>query len=182
MSLDPGDGLQWGDVVDAARNVRQRLADLGLESYVKTSGGKGLHVVSPLKPSVDWDELKAFAHGIAVAMERDEPSKYVSTMAKKARGGKIFSTTAKRARRDRRCGLFVAGRPGATISTPVTWDKLGPAVTPTRFTVENIGRRLAALKPDPWDGYFRRPQNIRDVIGTSKASLAAARRTRPKAR
>ncbi len=90
FDLDPGEGLDWSAVIEAAKDVRRRLSDLGLESYVKTTGGKGLHVVSPLVPSVDWDELKAFAHGVALAMERDEPAKYISTMAKKARGGKIF--------------------------------------------------------------------------------------------
>ena len=140
-------------------------------------------MVSPLEPSVDWDELKAFAYGIAVAMERDEPSKYVSTMAKKARGGKIFVDYLRNGRGATAVAPYsTRARPGATISTPVRWDELGPAVTPTRFTVENIGRRLAVLKSDPWDGYFRRPQNIREVIDASKASLAAARRTRPKAR
>ena len=100
------------------------LQDLGLESYVKTSGGKGLHVVSPLEPSVDWDELKAFAHGIAVAMERDEPSKYVSTMAKKARGGKIFVDYLRNGRGATAVAAYsTRARPGATISTPVSMGR-----------------------------------------------------------
>ncbi len=183
FDLDPGDGLQWSDIIEAAREVRRRLQDLGIESYVKTSGGKGLHVMSPLEPSVDWDELKAFAHGIAVAMERDEPSKYISTMAKKARGGKIFVDYLSNGRGATAVAAYsTRARPGAPISTPVRWDELGPAVTPARFTVETIGRRLAALKSDPWDGYFTRAQDIREAIDAAKASLAAARRTKPKAR
>ncbi len=183
FDLDPGEGLEWSDIINAARDVRQRLEDLGIESYVKTSGGKGLHVVSPLEPRADWEELKAFSHGIALAMERDEPSKYVSTMAKKARGGKIFVDYLRNGRGATAVAAYsTRARPGAPISTPVRWDELGPAMTPARFTVENIGRRLAALKSDPWDGYFTRPQNIREAIAASKAGLAATRRTRPKAR
>jgi bifunctional non-homologous end joining protein LigD len=161
FDLDPGEGLDWSAVVDAAREVRRRLADLGIESYVKTSGGKGLHVVSPLAPQLDWDELKAFSHGIALAMERDAPSKYVSTMAKKARGGKIFVDYLRNGRGATAVAAYsTRARSGAPVSTPVHWDELGPAVTPARFTVANIGRRLAAMKSDPWEGFFKRPQRI----------------------
>ncbi len=183
FDLDPGEGLEWGDVIEAARDVRRRLMELGIESYVKTSGGKGLHVVTPLEPSVDWEELKAFAHGIALAMERDEPSKYISTMAKKARGGKIFVDYLRNGRGATAVAAYsTRARPGAPISTPVRWDELGPALTPARFTVENIGRRLASSKSDPWEGYFARPQDIRKAIAALKASVSGPRRTRSKAR
>ncbi len=183
FDLDPGEGLAWGEVIQAAREVRRRLQDLGIESYVKTSGGKGLHVVSPLEPSVDWDALKTFAHSIALAMEREEPSKYISTMAKKARGGKIFVDYLRNGRGSTAVAAYsTRARPGAPISTPVRWDELGPALTPARFTVDNIGRRLAALKSDPWEGYFSRPQNIEEAIAASKSSVTAARRARPRSR
>ena len=156
FDLDPGEGLVWADVIQAAREVRRRLQDLGIESYVKTSGGKGLHVVSPLETSVAWDELKTFAHSIALAMERDEPSKYLSTMAKKARGGKVFVDYLRNGRGATAVAAYsTRARPGAPISTPVRWDELGPELTPARFTVENIGRRLAALKSDPWKAFSR---------------------------
>jgi bifunctional non-homologous end joining protein LigD len=183
FDLDPGEGLAWANVIEAAREVRRRLQDLGIESYVKTSGGKGLHVVSHLEPSADWDELKSFAHSIALAMERDEPSKYISTMAKKARGGKIFVDYLRNGRGATAVAAYsTRARPGAPISTPVSWDELGPAVTPARFTVENIGRRLAALKSDPWEDFFSRPQNIEEAISALKSTPAAARRAGSKSR
>jgi bifunctional non-homologous end joining protein LigD len=183
FDLDPGEGLAWADVIEAAREVRRRLQDLGIESYVKTSGGKGLHVASPLKPSADWDKLKSFAHGIALAMERDEPSKYISTMAKKARGGKIFVDYLRNGRGATAVAAYsTRARPGAPVSTPVSWDELGPEVTPARFTVENIGRRLAALKSDPWEDFFSRPQNIEEAISALESTPSAARRARSKSR
>jgi len=183
FDLDPGEGLVWADVIQGALDVRRRLQDLGIESYVKTSGGKGLHVVSPLEPSADWDELKTFAHSIALAMERDEPSKYLSTMAKKARGGKIFVDYLRNGRGATAVAAYsTRARPGAPISTPVRWDELGPELTPARFTVENIGRRLGALKSDPWEGFFSRPQNIEEAIAASRSSPTAGRRARSKSR
>jgi bifunctional non-homologous end joining protein LigD len=183
FDLDPGEGLEWSAVIEAARDVRRRLQELGLESYVKTSGGKGLHVVSPLAPSADWDELKAFARSIALAMERQEPSKYVSTMAKKARSGKIFVDYLRNGRGATAVAAYsTRARPGAPISAPVRWEELGPALTPARFTVENIGRRLAALKSDPWEGFFTRPQAIVEAIAASKTSLVQTRRTKSKPR
>ncbi|HWJ17172.1 MAG TPA: DNA ligase D, partial [Geobacterales bacterium] len=181
FDLDPGEGLEWTDVIEAAGDVRRRLRDLGIESFVKTTGGKGLHVVSHLKPVADWDELKSFAHSIAIAMERDEPSKYISTMAKKARGGKIFVDYLRNGRGATAVAAYsTRARPGAPISTPVRWDELGPALTPARFTVENIGRRLAALKSDPWGGFFSRPQNIKEAISALEARPPVIRRTRSK--
>ncbi len=170
FDLDPGEGVEWGAVIDAAREVRRRLLDLGLDSYVKTSGGKGLHVVSPLAPEVGWDELKAFAHGVALSMERAAPSAYVSTMAKKARGGRIYVDYLRNARGATAVAAYsTRARPGAPVSTPVRWDELGPALTPARFTVETIGRRLAALKSDPWEGFFSRPQPIGEAIAAAQS-------------
>ena len=181
FDLDPGEGLEWTHVIEGAGEVRRRLRELGIESFVKTTGGKGLHVASHLKPSASWDELKSFAHSIALAMERDETSKYISTMAKKARGGKIFVDYLRNGRGATAVAAYsTRARPGAPISTPVRWDELGPALTPARFTVENIGRRLAALKSDPWEGFFSRPQNIKEAISALEASPAVARRTRSK--
>jgi bifunctional non-homologous end joining protein LigD len=165
FDLDPGVGVAWTDVIAGAREVRQRLRDAGIESFVKTTGGKGLHVVSPLEPSVGWDELKDFAHGIASAMEADNPGKYISTMAKRARGGKIFIDYLRNARGATAVAAYsTRARPGAPVSTPVRWEELGPELTAARFTVENIGRRLASLKTDPWEGFFASPQPIAEAI------------------
>ncbi len=165
FDLDPGEGVEWGAVIDGAREIRQRLRDAGLESFVKTTGGKGLHVVSPLQPSVGWDELKSFAHGIAVAMEADGPSRFIANMAKKARSGKIYVDYLRNGRGSTAVAAYsTRARAGAPISTPVAWDELGSELTPARFNVGNISRRLASLKSDPWKDYFSAPQPISEAI------------------
>jgi bifunctional non-homologous end joining protein LigD len=175
FDLDPGEGAEWTAVIDGAREIRQRLNDLGIESYVKTTGGKGLHVVSPLEPDVEWDELKNFAHGIARAMEADSPSKFVSTMAKKARGGKIFIDYLRNGRGATAVAPYsTRARPGAPISTPVRWEELGPELTAARFNAGNIGRRLAALKFDPWEGFFSTRQRIGEAMRALKSKTKRA--------
>ncbi|MGB9368984.1 MAG: DNA ligase D [Xanthobacteraceae bacterium] len=150
FDLDPGEDVPWSAVNAAARELRERLADLKLKSFVKTTGGKGLHVMLPVD-GAPWDQAKDFAHAMVLAMEADSPDKYVSKMTKSIRGGKIFLDYL---RNGRGATAIVAystrARPGAAVSTPVTWDELGPKLTPNKFTVLNIGRRLGALKRDPW--------------------------------
>ncbi len=176
FDLDPGEAVEWTSVIEGAREIRERLREFGIESYVKTTGGKGLHVVSPLEPAVDWDELKAFAHGIALAMEADSPAKYISTMAKKARGGKIFVDYLRNGRGATAVAAYsTRARPGAPVSTPVRWDELGPELTASRFNVANIGRRLSALKSDPWEGFFSSPQTIAAAVAAAKAAAKSGR-------
>jgi len=151
FDLDPGDGVKWADVNKAARDLRERLAAVKLKSFVKTTGGKGLHIVVPTN-GTPWDETKDFAHAMVLAMTADEPDRYVSKMTKSIRGGKIFLDYL---RNGRGATAIVAystrARPGAAISTPVDWDELGPKLAPNKFTVLNIGRRLGALKKkNPW--------------------------------
>ena len=135
-------------------------------------------MVSPLEPDVGWDELKNFAHGIALAMEADSPSKFVATMAKKARGGKIFVDYLRNGRGATAVAPYsTRARPGAPISTPVRWEELGPELTASRFTVANIGRRLSAIKSDPWEGFFASPQPIAAAIRAAQAGPRGRRRT-----
>ncbi|MGO8952103.1 MAG: DNA ligase D [Rhodomicrobium sp.] len=172
FDLDPGKGVEWSAVIEGAREVRQRLLDAGIESYVKTTGGKGLHVVSPLEPQIGWDALRSFAHRIARAMEADSPSKYISTMAKKARGGKIFVDYLRNGRGATAVAPYsTRARPTAPISTPVGWDELGPELTPSRFNVANIGRRLAGLQRDPWEGFFSARQRIAEAKSATKSRV-----------
>lgn len=154
MDLDPGEGVAWQAVIDAALEVRQRLADADLEAFVKTSGGKGLHVVAPLTPKADWTEVKAFTKGMADAMAGDDPGRFVSTIAKSKRGGKILVDYL----RNQRGATAVApystrARPGAAVSAPLSWDELGPGIGPAYFTVGNMPTRLTALAADPWEGF-----------------------------
>jgi len=150
FDLDPGDGVKWADVNRAARELRERLGELELKSFVKTTGGKGLHVVLPTD-GTPWDDAKDFAHAMVLTMAADAPGKYVSKMTKSLRTGKIFIDYL---RNGRGATAIVAystrARPGAPVSVPVDWDELGPRLTPNRFTLLNIDRRLGALKQDPW--------------------------------
>jgi bifunctional non-homologous end joining protein LigD len=154
MDLDPGEDTSWEQVLAAAEETRTRLKDAGLAAFVKTSGGKGLHVVTPLKPKAEWPAVKAFTKAIADAMAFDTPHLYVSTVTKSKRRGKILVDYL----RNQRGATAVApystrARAGAPVSMPLSWDELGPAIGATHFTVANAAKRLGARVCDPWEGF-----------------------------
>ena len=154
MDLDPGEDAPWPKVISAAEEIRGRLRDAGLAAFVKTSGGKGLHVVSPLKPKADWAEVKAFSKGIADAMSADSPDSFVATITKAQRRGKIFIDYLRNQRGATAVAAYsTRARPGAAVSMPLAWDELNVGIGPAYFTVMNTPTRLAALKKDPWDGF-----------------------------
>lgn len=154
MDLDPGEGVPWSRVIEAAIETKERLEKLGLTTFVKTSGGKGLHVVAPLKPKVDWDALKSFTRAIADQMAADSPDRYVSTISKAKRKGKILMDYL----RNQRGMTAVApysprARPGAAVSMPLGWEEVTSAIGPAHFTILNTPTRLAALNSDPWQDF-----------------------------
>jgi len=150
FDLDPGEGVAWPDVVAAARAVRERLRGYGLESFVKTTGGKGLHVVTPLAPKAGWDTALTFTRSLAQAMAADEPERYTTTSVKQERAGRIFIDYLRNNREASAVAPYsTRARPGAPVSTPVSWEELAK-VEPNGFTVVNLNRRLARLKKDPW--------------------------------
>ena len=154
MDLDPGDDVPWEDVISAAHETRDRLKALGLAAFVKTSGGKGLHIVSPLVPEADWNAVKAATKGIADAMASDSPQRFVSTISKSRRSGKILIDYL----RNQRGATAVApystrARPGAAVSMPLQWEELSPEIGPAYFTVRNTPPRLASWRNDPWNGF-----------------------------
>lgn len=153
FDLDPGEGADWADVVAAAREVRTRLADEGLESFVKTSGGKGLHVVVPVRPEAGWAEARAFTERIARAMAADNPRRYLATMAKAARAGRIFVDYLRNGQGATAVAPYsTRARPNAPVSTPLEWGELSEEIRGDRFTVANLASRLARLARDPWAG------------------------------
>jgi bifunctional non-homologous end joining protein LigD len=154
MDLDPGEDVVWETVIEAAREVRQRLEDAGLAAFVKTSGGKGLHVVAPVKPKAEWPAIKAFTKGIADAMVADSPQRYVATIAKAKRTGKILIDYLRNQRGTTAIAAYsTRARPGAAVSMPIDWSELGPGIGPAHFTVANAPQRLAALASNPWEGF-----------------------------
>jgi bifunctional non-homologous end joining protein LigD len=154
IDLDPGEDVGWETVNEAAREVRQRLEEAGLAAFVKTSGGKGLHVVAPVRPKAEWPAVKAFTKGIADAMAADSPERYVATIAKAKRTGKILLDYLRNQRGTTAVAAYsTRARAGAAVSMPLDWDELGPGIGPAHFTVANAPARLAALARDPWDGF-----------------------------
>jgi len=160
FDLDPGHGTTWHDVVAAARDVRDRLAQLKLQSFVKTTGGKGLHVVLPIKPTL-WNEAKDFAHAVAAAMERDAPERYIATATKAKRSKRIFIDYLRNSREATAVAPYsTRARPGAAVSTPVQWSELGSLKSAGQYTVKNLKVRLARLRKDPWANIARMKQKL----------------------
>jgi bifunctional non-homologous end joining protein LigD len=165
FDLDPGEGTTWKDVVAGARELRERLEAAGLTTFLRTSGGKGLHVVVPLARRNSWDEFKAFAKSVADTMTRDAPERYIATMSKAKRRGKLFIDYL----RNQRGATAIASystrrRRGAPVATPIGWDELSSRTRPDKFTIENLPKRLNKLKKDPWADFFKTRQTItRDV-------------------
>jgi len=150
FDLDPGPGVTWPDIKAAALEVRERLKTQGLVSFVKTTGGKGLHVVVPIR-HIDWDVAKEFARRVAADLAKDDPSRYTATIAKKARTGRIFVDYLRNSREATAVAAFsTRARPGAPVSVPIAWEELKTLSAPNRYTVLNIGQRLAHLRRDPW--------------------------------
>jgi bifunctional non-homologous end joining protein LigD len=145
----------------AAQDVRQRLKDSGLESFLKTTGGKGLHVVAPLAPVARWDEVKPYTRSIAEAMAADSPDRYVAKMSKQLRAGHIFVDYLRNGRGATAVAAYsTRARPGAPVSTPLAWHELGPDVRGAHFHVANLATRLAHLDRDPWSGFFKLKQRL----------------------
>jgi bifunctional non-homologous end joining protein LigD len=155
FDLDPGEGVAWPQMVAAAREIRERLDGLGLESFAKLSGGKGLHVVLPVD-GVDWDTGKDFAHAMALKL-------YVSKMTKSLRKGKIFVDYLRNGRGATAIVAFsTRARPGAAVSVPVAWEEIGRIKSADQYNVENIAKRLKGLKSDPWKDIGKVKQNLPD--------------------
>ena len=151
FDLDPGEGVSWQEIIAAAGEVRARLSALGLASFVKTSGGKGLHVVAPLRPGADWSAVKPFTKAIADEMARDAPERFVSTISKAKRTGRILVDYLRNGRGNTAVAPYsTRARPGAAVSMPLDWSELTPEIGPAYFTVLNAPARLAAQERDPW--------------------------------
>ena len=160
FDLDPGPGTEWKDIVAAARDVRERLESIKLKSFLKTSGGKGLHVVLPIAP-FPWERAKAFAKTVAEAMEADEPDRYVATATKAKRNKRIFIDYLRNSREATAVAPYsTRARPGAPVSVPIDWSELNSLKSANQYTVQNLVQRMSRLRKDPWAGIGRTNQRL----------------------
>jgi bifunctional non-homologous end joining protein LigD len=161
FDLDPDPSIEWTQVVDAARAVRGLLEDLGLAAFLKTTGGKGLHLVVPIEPRTDWSEAKAFCRSVAEIMVRAAPDHFIATMSKAARKGKIFIDYLRNGRGATSVAPYsTRAKPSATVSVPIAWDELSSALHSDHFTIANLPSRLSKLKQDPWADMSKTKQTI----------------------
>jgi bifunctional non-homologous end joining protein LigD len=151
FDLDPDPAVKWPEMIQAANEVRVVLEELGLTTFLKTTGGKGLHIVVPIQPRTEWDEAKAFCKAVADLMVRVAPERYIATMSKAARKGKIFVDYLRNGRGATSVAAYsTRARLGAPVSVPIAWGELSPKLHSDSFTVSNVMGRLNKLRKDPW--------------------------------
>jgi bifunctional non-homologous end joining protein LigD len=161
FDLDPAPDVPWRAVIEAARLVRSTLEERGLKSFVKTTGGKGLHIVAPLRQGPGWAECVEFARMVTDAFVAETPAAFTATMAKSARTGKIFIDYFRNQRGATSVAAYsTRAREGAPVSVPLTWNELGKVPSGNHFTMELVERRLRRLTTDPWAGYQRLSQSL----------------------
>ncbi|WP_168793731.1 DNA ligase D [Paraburkholderia aromaticivorans] len=161
FDLDPDAALGWERMIEAAQLTRSLLEELGLKSFCKTSGGKGLHVVVPLAKQAVWDEVKDFSQAVAQHMAATLPKYFSAKMGAQNRKQKIFVDYLRNNRGSSTVAAFSArARPGLGVSVPLAWDEVAGTTAGDQWTIENLHERLAELKSDPWADYAKTRQRI----------------------
>lgn len=161
LDLDPGPEIAWKTVVESAKVVRKLLQTLDLESFVKTTGGKGLHVVVPLEPRHDWKACLELSRAVAETLVRHDPELFMTTFAKRGREDQILVDFMRNNRTNTSVAAFsTRARDGATVSVPLAWNELTPKLDPSSFTVKTVPERLKRQRKDPWADYFRLKQRF----------------------
>jgi bifunctional non-homologous end joining protein LigD len=162
--------------VKAAHDVRDHLRRLGLESFCRTTGGKGLHVVAPLEPVALWDDVKPFCRALAETMSQEQPDVYLPTLKKADRRGKILIDWLRNGMGATAVASFCPrARPGANVATPIAWDEVNSKLDPAGFTLRNTPDRLARLRADPWEGFTSARQRLPDLATMSSAPKQSSR-------
>ncbi|MBB4128809.1 bifunctional non-homologous end joining protein LigD [Xanthomonas translucens] len=151
FDLDPGEGVSWTQIKAAAREIRTRLRETGLESFVRLSGGKGLHVVVPIVPGADWEQARDFCEAFAQALASSAPERYVATMSKAKRNGVIFIDWLRNGRGNTSvCSWSLRAREHATVAVPLRWEELARIASPQAFPLAKALQRAARLREHPW--------------------------------
>jgi bifunctional non-homologous end joining protein LigD len=161
IDIDPGEAVGWPEVVETARLVRELFKALELDSFVKTTGGRGLHIVVPLRPAALWSECLDFSRAVAETLVRRQPARLTTRFAKAGRENKLLIDYLRNNRTNTSVAAYsTRARPNATVSVPLTWRELSPARTPDRFTMSAVAARLARARNDPWKDYWTAAQTI----------------------
>ena len=154
FDLDPGEGVKWPAILAAARDIKARLQEIGMQGFVRLSGGKGLHVVVPIAQGPGWDEARGFCEAFADAMATQAPQRYVATMSKAKRTGVIFIDWLRNGRGATSVASWsLRARAGAAVAMPLRWDELGRTKSGADYSMERALRRAAGLRKDPWPGW-----------------------------
>ena len=160
LDLDPDPAVKWPAIVEAAVALRGILEELGLKSFVKTTGGKGLHVVAPIRRNRTVEEVRTFTQAVAMLFERVAPRRYTTNVSKSKRAGKILIDYMRNGPGATAVEVFSArARPGAPVAVPVEWAELEVARGDS-FTIRNLKKRLESRRRDPWEGFFEARQGI----------------------
>ncbi len=173
IDLDPGADVSWKRVIAAARHVRRVLASVGLDSFLKTTGGRGLHVVVPLLPTADWSQCLEFSRVISEAIERSDPQEFTTRFAKSGRDAKILLDYLRNNRTNTSIAAYsTRARQGGTVSVPLRWNELKPALAPLAFTIGTVQQRVRQLRADPWKDYWScRQQLTPTMIRATRAAV-----------
>jgi bifunctional non-homologous end joining protein LigD len=165
FDLDPDEGLPWQRITEAAVHLRKALLGIGLKSFAKTTGGKGLHLVVPLVPELGWDEVRAFAKWVADSFVAQRPEDFTANMAKTARRGRIYIDYLRNSRGATAVGAYTPrAREGAPVSTPLLWDEVKNGIHPEVFTAATVPERLARLGSDPWADIRKVRQSLSTAV------------------
>ncbi|MGY1409455.1 MULTISPECIES: DNA ligase D [unclassified Luteimonas] len=161
FDLDPGEGVPFAEIKKAAADIRKLLEQLELESFLRASGGKGLHVVVPLSPGCDWDLTKRFARGFAETLAQSQPDRFLATATKSKRSKRIFIDYLRNGRGATAVASYsLRGRPGAPVAMPLAWPELSKLQAANVFTIQDVPARLKRRRKDPWEGIGNIRQNL----------------------